>query len=149
MWRQDQLKRTFGGWPGSQWVDQDCLAAMAAKTFASFDMLRQIEAYEKALAFAKEPKGNLLFRGDYGVGKSVAATELLPLAEGRRIAAKNLIERGFELLTLVEGKPIPVRAHAEFNALETVHQIQTKSGRHVTRNGDHPFGRAMWARCFE
>src|SRR5215469_678589 len=57
VWRQDQLRRTFGGWLGSQWVDQGVVAAMAAKTFASYKMLRQPEAYEKALAFAKAPRG--------------------------------------------------------------------------------------------
>lgn len=70
VWRQEQLRRTFGGWLGAQWVDQKVIAAMAAKTFASYDLLRQLEAYEKALAFAKAPKGNLLLWGDYGVGKT-------------------------------------------------------------------------------
>lgn len=70
-WKQEQLARTFGGWLGPQWVDQAWIAAMATKTFASYDPVLQPEAYEAARAFAKTPQGNLLLWGEaYGVGKT-------------------------------------------------------------------------------
>ena len=62
--------RTFGGWLGEKWVDQEIVREMRAKTFDTYDFLRQPDAYEKAIAFAQQPRGNLLFHGDYGVGKT-------------------------------------------------------------------------------
>ena len=71
VWKDEQLQRTFGGWLGMQWVDQEWIAAMASKTFASYDLLRQPEAYELAFTFAKAPQGNLLFCGEaFGLGKT-------------------------------------------------------------------------------
>ncbi len=70
MWQREQCVRTFGGWLGTRWVDQDVVRAMRGMTFDSFDPSRQEEAYEKAFAFAQNPQGNLLLYGNYGTGKT-------------------------------------------------------------------------------
>jgi DNA replication protein DnaC len=62
--------RTFGGWMGAKWVDPCVVEEMCRKTFDSYDVFCQPEAFEKALAFAHQPKGNLLFYGDFGTGKT-------------------------------------------------------------------------------
>lgn len=69
-WLSSQRARTFGGWMGARWVDQAKVSEMSRKTFDRYDGSYQLEAFEKALAFAMEPKGNLLFYGDYGTGKT-------------------------------------------------------------------------------
>ena len=69
-WRVEQCRRTFGGWMGQRWADEEIVQAMARLTFESFDMLRQPEAFEQAFTFARHPRGNLLIHGDYGVGKT-------------------------------------------------------------------------------
>lgn len=69
-WRHDQLVRTFGRWLGAHWVDNTFIEKMATKTFDSYDLMRQPDAYEKAFAFAQAPQGNLLFWGEYGLGKT-------------------------------------------------------------------------------
>ena len=69
-WLTSQRTRTFGGWMGSRWVDPEVISAMSRKTFDRYDGSYQLEAFEKALAFAHQPKGNLLFHGDYGTGKT-------------------------------------------------------------------------------
>jgi DNA replication protein DnaC len=69
-WQEEQRTRTFGGWMGAQWVDPRVVDEMGRKTFDRFDVLWQSEAFERAMAFARQPKGNLLFYGDYGTGKT-------------------------------------------------------------------------------
>jgi DNA replication protein DnaC len=69
-WQREQRTRTFGGWMGTRWVDSSIVEEMCSKTFDRYDVFLQPEGYEMALAFAHQPKGNLLFYGDYGVGKT-------------------------------------------------------------------------------
>lgn len=70
VWLREQRARTFGGWMGDKWADPSTVGEMCRKTFDRFNEFYQAEAFEKAQAFAREPKGNLLFYGDYGVGKT-------------------------------------------------------------------------------
>ena len=81
----------------------------------------------------------LFMYGSPGLGKCVAASEYLPLADGRRVRAGELIGTEFTLLTLAKEELRAVGARAEFNAVEPVFAITTESGRRVVRNGEHPF----------
>ena len=81
----------------------------------------------------------LFMYGSPGLGKCVAASEYLPLADGRRVRAGELIGTEFTLLTLAKEELRAVGARAEFNAVEPVFAITTESGRKVVRNGEHPF----------
>jgi DNA replication protein DnaC len=69
-WLREQRTRTFGGWIGAKGVDDEIVQEMCSKTFDRYDVLRQPEGFEKAFAFAQQLKGNLLFYGDYGTGKT-------------------------------------------------------------------------------
>jgi len=141
--RQTRTALTYT-WLGRAWSEP----GLAAKTFATFRGERQPDAYELAQAFAAATVGTLALYGSYGTGKCVAASEIITLSNGKRIAARELIGQEFEILTLIDGRPTPVKAQAEFNALETVYQIETRSGRHVIRNGDHPFWTARIERPY-
>lgn len=78
------------------------------------------------------------------VGKCVAADDVLTLASGARVPARDLIGRPFELLSIVGDGIVPVAARAEWNAIEPVYEIETESGRTLVRNGAHP----LWStRC--
>lgn len=100
----------------------------------------QYASYVRASAFAVEPRGWLLMMGEYGTGKCVAASEMLTLSNGVRQLAGILADEGtpFSILTLVNGAPTPVQAHAAFNAVELVYTIETVDGRRITRNAHHP-----------
>lgn len=69
-WLKDQRSRTFGGWMGPQYINRALVSEMCSKTFENYDAALQFEAYDKAMAFAKKPKGNILLYGSYGVGKT-------------------------------------------------------------------------------
>lgn len=69
-WLKDQRVRTFGGWMGSQYINKALIQEMCGKTFDNYDGSLQFEAYDKAITFAKNPRGNLLFYGSYGTGKT-------------------------------------------------------------------------------
>ena len=83
----------------------------------------------------------LFLYGSPGLGKCVAASEYLHLADGRRVQAGLLIGTEFSLLTLAKEELRAVPARAEFNAVEPVFALQTESGRRIIRNGQHP----LWA----
>ena len=68
-WDRSQRSQTFGGWMGEKWADPRIVEEMCRKTFDRFEEIYQAEAF-KGAAFARDPKGNLLFDGDYGVGKT-------------------------------------------------------------------------------
>ena len=53
-------------WLGPRWSDE----ALASKTLANFDVLRQPRAYEAVLAFADLMQGTLVLYGSYGTGKT-------------------------------------------------------------------------------
>ncbi len=69
-WIEEYRIRTFGGWLGESWVDKDVIAEMSAKTFSNYDQTLFPQAYEAALNFARNPRGNLIFSGSYGTGKT-------------------------------------------------------------------------------
>lgn len=73
-----------------------------------------------------------------GAGKCVAQNELIPLASGVEVPAKDLAGKEFELFTLVDGVQTPVKAIADWNQVETVYEIVTASGRKIVRNAQHP-----------
>lgn len=75
----------------------------------------------------------------HGVGKCVAQNELIPLANGREVKAKDLIGKDFELITLDDrGVVIPVKAIAAWNRKEAVYELTTEDGRKIVRNWHHP-----------
>ena len=69
-WLQKTRIRTYGGWLGERWEDEEIVAEMCSKTFQSFQKERDPIAYKKAWEFAQNPRGNLLFCGGYGTGKT-------------------------------------------------------------------------------
>lgn len=94
--------------------------------------------FRKILRFLTATKNPIDLVGDPGTGKCVAATELLTMADGSRVVAGDLVGQSFTLLTLDDGKIVRVEAHAEINAVETVYEVITESGRRIVRNGQHP-----------
>lgn len=69
-WLQKTRTRTYGGWLGERWEDEEIVEEMCAKTFQSFKKKRDPMAYKKAWEFAQNPQGNLLLCGGYGTGKT-------------------------------------------------------------------------------
>lgn len=69
-WMDMQKVRTYGGWLGSSWEDKEVAREMSTKTFANYDRSRFPSAFDQALAFANNPKGNIIFYGGYGTGKT-------------------------------------------------------------------------------
>lgn len=91
----------------------------------------------------------LFIYGNPGLGKCVAASEYLPLADGRRVRAGDLVGTDFPLLTLAKEEIVSVPARAEFNAVEPVWAVQTESGRRIVRNAQHPLWAAQGIRRWE
>ena len=121
---------------------------MKAYTLASFKpyvspaaarATEKVENYLKDWEENRSTGHGLYFVGDVGTGKCVAASEYLNLADGRRIRAGELAGQDFNILTLVDGKAVSVKARAEWNALEPVWEIETETGKRVVRNAEHPF----------
>lgn len=69
-WLEKTKLRTYGGWLGERWEDEDVIAEMCNKTFQTFKKRRNPMAYKKAWEFAQNPQGNLLFCGSFGTGKT-------------------------------------------------------------------------------
>jgi hypothetical protein len=88
-------------------------------------------------------KNRIRVESGHGVGKCVAGSEWLTLADGRRVQARELTGQSFKLKTLVDGKPRTVDARAEFNATEPVYAIVTETGKRIVRNAHHPLWGAI------
>jgi DNA replication protein DnaC len=69
-WATEQRSQCFGGWLGRQWISESIVKEMTHKTFATYDRERFPEAYDVAQKFVSNPRGNLIFHGDYGTGKT-------------------------------------------------------------------------------
>lgn len=69
-WLERTRLRTYGGWLGERWEDEEVVAEMCSKTFQSFKQQCDPLAYKKAWSFAQNPQGNLLLHGGYGTGKT-------------------------------------------------------------------------------
>ncbi|GCE45334.1 DNA replication protein DnaC [Thermosporothrix hazakensis] len=98
---EEMRKRTFAGWLGRQWDDAKAIEFLSSRTFANFDMTRELEAYGKALAFANEPKGNLLLYGPSGTGKTHLAAAIcnkLREQEGQREPIASLFASAVSFL---------------------------------------------------
>ena len=111
------------------------------KPYVSPGAARAVERVEDYLARwdeNREAGRGLYLCGGVGTGKCVAASEHLHLADGRRVRASELVDREFELLTLVDGRPAAVKARAEWNAVEQVWELETETGKRVIRNAEHP-----------
>jgi hypothetical protein len=79
----------------------------------------------------------------HGIGKCVAGSEWLTLADGRRVQARDMIGQIFKLKTLVNGEILTVDARAEFNATEPVYALITETGKRIIRNAHHPLWGAI------
>ena len=106
------------------------------KEILGISLLTQ-EQEEICLSVRDNPVTNV--QAGAGVGKCLAASEWLILANGDRVQARDLVGKAFELLTLVDGLQQPVKAIADWNAIEPVYIITTESGRQAKRNAFHPF----------
>jgi DNA replication protein DnaC len=69
-WLREQRIRCFGGWLGHRWEDAELAQDMCQMTFDSYERERFPEAYDLALRFANQPRGNIIFHGKYGTGKT-------------------------------------------------------------------------------
>ena len=58
------------------------------------------------------PPYKVLGKACHGVGKCVYNKDMITLSNGSRVQASELVGKEFSLLTLVDGKPIPVKARA-------------------------------------
>ena len=73
------------------------------------------------------------------VGKCLESRSLIPLADGRRVKAADLVGQEFQLLTLDDkGCIVAADARAEWNRIEDVYEVTTESGRRVIANAQHP-----------
>jgi intein/homing endonuclease len=94
---------------------------------------------QESISFSVVENRRTACQACHAIGKCVILSDMITLADGTRLRAGDLLDRNFELLTLVDGVPTAVPAFARFNAWENVYDIITDTGKHVTRNAEHPF----------
>lgn len=77
----------------------------------------------------------------FGLGKCVEENELIPLADGSVIKAKNLVGTNFKLLAFDEQckRIVASEGLAEVNGTRLVYKLKLKSGRIFKRTVEHPF----------
>jgi len=81
----------------------------------------------------------VLAKAANAVGKCPESQSLIPLADGRRVKAADLVGQEFQLLTIDErGCIVAADAKADWNRIEDVYEVTTESGRRVTVNAQHP-----------
>lgn len=119
-------------------VDAYVLALRQQHEQADFEAGNVTEADLKYWQPGQVIKNRLRVEAGHTVGKCVAASEYLTLADGRRVKAGDLIEQRFSLPTLVDGQIVAAEASAEFNAIESVYEIVTETGKRIVRNAQHP-----------
>jgi phage terminase large subunit len=77
--------------------------------------------------------------GGTGSGKCLSQTDKVFLANGEKVQAQELIDRGyFELLSLTEGGIQKTYARAAWAETEPIYEIITETGRRLYRNAKHP-----------
>ncbi len=82
-WKVQQKHRTFA-WLGRGWEEEH---GIDDKTFDNFIRARQPKAYLKAVKFAHDPQGNLVFHGGYGTGKTHLAAAICAALRDKGIAS--------------------------------------------------------------
>ncbi len=82
-WKVQQKQRTFA-WLGRGWEEEH---GITEKTFDTFMRARQPKAYLKAVKFAHDPAGNLIFHGGYGTGKTHLAAAICASLREKGIAS--------------------------------------------------------------
>ncbi len=81
-------------------------------------------------------------KASHSCGKCVAATDIIPLADGRRVAAADLIGRYFAVVTFhQDGRQAPALAWATDNGSQPTVAITLDDGTTLTRTREHP----LWA----
>lgn len=81
----------------------------------------------------------VLAKAANAVGKCLESQSLIPLADGHRVRAADLVGQEFQLLTIDErGCIVAADARADWNVIEDVYEVATESGRRVTVNAQHP-----------
>jgi intein/homing endonuclease len=96
-------------------------------------------AYQEMIWELIPEKERVAVRGPHGLGKCLAETERVPLADGRLITAKDLIGRYFAVLAYEpDGEQRPSLAWAESDGIKRVYRVTTQSGRTIVRTGNHP-----------
>lgn len=137
-------KRVLGMEPWRYTPLPDCPPEMK-KVLGDAGQLEVLEAIQdsvnRQLAGEEDVPYIFLVEAPHGVGKCVAKDDEITLADGEKVAASELVGKHFKLLTLLDGKPTEVEAFAYWNAVETVYEITTETGKRLTRNAEHP----LWA----
>jgi DNA replication protein DnaC len=87
-WEIVAAARTFEGWLGAGWKDKKIVDTLSRKTFDIFDPSFFPDAYEAALQFAHNPKGNMVLYGSFGTGKTHLGVAVLNYARSQRITSK-------------------------------------------------------------
>lgn len=87
----------------------------------------------------KAVERNVIGLGAARAGKCSSAEDLIPLADGRMVTYGSLIGKWEEILAYGPvGEQIKQRAYFSDNGLKEVFEVTTKSGRKITRTGNHP-----------
>lgn len=76
-WFHWQIVNCYGGWLGRNYKDEATAYKMAGKTFNSYMVAPGDTAYSRARQYADSPKGNMIFCGSYGTGKTHLGAAIL------------------------------------------------------------------------
>jgi DNA replication protein DnaC len=88
-WKAQVAARTFEGWLGAAWEDEEIVAELCSMTFENYDASSFQKAYDEAFAFAQNPTGkNMIFSGSFGTGKTHLAAAIINALRERRVTAR-------------------------------------------------------------